>query len=404
MPRLRAAVLPRRPTRTHRTRRHNGRARVSGIRDRSTRKPTAMLTPSAGECATADQLRGSPDPQDPVVAAQVPAPVVDVHRLDLLEPEISAQRVRWPVRGARERVDVAPSTILPSPLDQQAQAGAREALALVVRQDHPPGLGDGLAGPLGRPHDDRPERGGPRLGHQLEEPVPGLHALDSAAVGVTRVRLGLRAAQLGHDARIGLESDGQPRVVVGAGHELHGRSRALRQTARAASRIGAGRDGRAPTAATASRTCSVSPGTSSWRMRRRSATAPWSTNRSAGMPRMRTVVWRSEASVSRASSMASRTALPNPPETTLSSNVTTSRLPRAWSRISCRSSGFTKRALTTPIDQPSSTSASATSTARMVIGPKPTNSRSPPSRSTSPWPTGISFGANAGSPNPGSRG
>ena len=44
---------------------------------------------------------------------------------------------------------------------------------------------------------------------------------------------------------------------------------------------------------------------------------------------------------------------PNPPVSTLSSNVTTSRLPRAWSRISSRSSGFAKRALITPIDQPS---------------------------------------------------
>ena len=46
---------------------------------------------------------------------------------------------------------------------------------------------------------------------------------------------------------------------------------------------------------------------------------------------------------------------------TLSSNVTTRRLPRAWSRISCRSSGLANRALMTPIDQPSASSASAAS-------------------------------------------
>ena len=45
--------------------------------------------------------------------------------------------------------------------------------------------------------------------------------------------------------------------------------------------------------------------------------------------------------------------MPKPPVTTLSSNVTTSCLPRAWSRISSRSSGFAKRALITPTDQPS---------------------------------------------------
>ena len=82
-------------------------------------------------------------------------------------------------------------------------------------------------------------------------------------------------------------------------------------------------------------------------------------------------------------------ALPNPPVATLSSNVTTSRLPRAWSRISWRSSGLANRALMTPTDQPSASSASAASTARITIGPKPTNSRSRPSRSTSPCPTGI---------------
>ena len=43
---------------------------------------------------------------------------------------------------------------------------------------------------------------------------------------------------------------------------------------------------------------------------------------------------------------------PKPPVTTLSSKVTTRRFPRAWSRISWRSSGFAKRALMTPIDQP----------------------------------------------------
>ena len=113
---------------------------------------------------------------------------------------------------------------------------------------------------------------------------------------------------------------------------------------------------------------------------------------------------RYEGSASRASSNASSTAEPNPPVTTLSSNVTTSDLPRAWSRISWRSSGLTNRALITPTDQPRPSNASATSSARPVIGPKVTNRRSRPSRSTSPRPIGSTSGSRSGTPKPASRG
>ena len=98
------------------------------------------------------------------------------------------------------------------------------------------------------------------------------------------------------------------------------------------------------------------------------------------------------------------TALPNPPLTTLSSKVTTRRLPRAASRISCRSSGFAKRALMTATDQPSASSAEAASSARITIGPNPMNNRSRPSRSVSPCPTGSVTGSIGGNPKPGSRG
>ena len=94
-----------------------------------------------------------------------------------------------------------------------------------------------------------------------------------------------------------------------------------------------------------------------------------------------------------ASSSNSSTPHPKPPVTTLSSNVTTSRLPRASSRISWRSSGLANRALMTPTDQPSRVERSAASIARTTIGPKPTNSRSPPSRSTSPCPIGSTAGS-----------
>ena len=60
--------------------------------------------------------------------------------------------------------------------------------------------------------------------------------------------------------------------------------------------------------------------------------------------------------------------------TMLSSSVTTRRLPRAWSRISWRSSGLANRALMTPTDQPSAARASAASIAPgRTIGPKPTS-------------------------------
>ena len=67
----------------------------------------------------------------------------------------------------------------------------------------------------------------------------------------------------------------------------------------------------------------------------------------------RTATSRSAGSARRASSSSSSTPLPKPPVTTLSSNVTTSRLPRAASRMSCRSSGLANRALMTPTHQPS---------------------------------------------------
>ncbi len=75
---------------------------------------------------------------------------------------------------------------------------------------------------------------------------------------------------------------------------------------------------------------------------------------------------------------------PEATDRVLSSSVTTSRLPRAWSKTSWRSSGLRKRALMTPADQPSSARASATSTPRATIGPKPTRRISRPSRRTSP--------------------
>ena len=55
----------------------------------------------------------------------------------------------------------------------------------------------------------------------------------------------------------------------------------------------------------------------------------------------------------------------------------------------------------TPIDQPSASSAAAASIARATIGPKPTNSRSRPSRSVSPCPIGSTGGSTGGSPKPG---
>ena len=84
----------------------------------------------------------------------------------------------------------------------------------------------------------------------------------------------------------------------------------------------------------------------------------------------------------------SSTPAPKPPVTTLSSSVTSSVLPRAWSRISWRSSGLAKRALIRPTDQPSASSMSAAWRPRSTIGPKPTIRMSRPSRSTSPTPIG----------------
>ena len=52
----------------------------------------------------------------------------------------------------------------------------------------------------------------------------------------------------------------------------------------------------------------------------------------------------------------------------------------------------------TPTDQPSASSASAASIARATIGPNPTNSRSRPSRRTSPRPIGRTAGSTGGEP------
>ena len=110
-------------------------------------------------------------------------------------------------------------------------------------------------------------------------------------------------------------------------------------------------------------------------------------------------------STSRASSSTSSTAEPKPPVTTLSSSVTTSRMPRACSRISWRSIGLANRALITPTDQPSA--------AEDVRDGERAHDDRPEARpagrrrrrgGTSPRPTGIGAGVTAGTSNPGSRG
>ena len=130
----------------------------------------------------------------------------------------------------------------------------------------------------------------------------------------------------------------------------------------------------------------ASPSASRRSTRRRSATEPWSTNRSAGMPMIRTGrLAEAPGRPSRASSSASRTADPNPPVTTLSSNVTTSRLPRAWSRISSAVERLREPGVD-DADRPALAPRARRRPrrARMTIGPKPTNRTSSPSRSTSP--------------------
>ena len=155
-----------------------------------------------------------------------------------------------------------------------------------------------------------------------------------------------------------------------------------------------------PIATSVSRTWAARPGASSRSIRRRSVTEPWSTNRPPGMPMILTRTSRSAASVSRASSIASRTPDPNPPVSTLSSNVTTSFLPRAWSRIRSRSSGCGEAGVDHADRPPVAASASAASSARATIGPNPTKSTSMPSRRTSPRPIGRTSGSIAAQAEP----
>ena len=109
----------------------------------------------------------------------------------------------------------------------------------------------------------------------------------------------------------------------------------------------------------------------------------------------------SAGSARRASSSSSRTPIPKPPVTTLSSNVTTSCLPRAWSRISWRSSGLANRALMTPTDQPSASSASAASTRAPRSARTRRTAGRGPRAGPRPGRSGAIAGSTGGEPEPG---
>ena len=96
---------------------------------------------------------------------------------------------------------------------------------------------------------------------------------------------------------------------------------------------------------------------------------------------------------------------PKPPVTTLSSNVTTSCLPRAWSRISSRSSGFANRALMTPIDQPSTASSVGGLERPGDDRPEPDEQQvAPLAKDLASPDRDRTAGSTGGSPKPGSRG
>src|SRR5687768_10469359 len=95
------------------------------------------------------------------------------------------------------------------------------AATLVLGKDHPAGLADRLAGVLGMPEVDGADRRSTGFGHDLEGPRSLRDRGQAALVDALDLLLRPRSAELGHDARVGFEGLGQPRVVSRVGHKFH---------------------------------------------------------------------------------------------------------------------------------------------------------------------------------------
>src|SRR3954452_24044789 len=157
--------------------------------------------------------------QAPVVAGhEVPFRELELARLEQLEAELAADRVRRRVVDVREGVHEAVLVVAPRELDRPRGRRHRDAAALALGHDHPADLVDLLVAPLFGPEADRADAGAARRVDDLEHAIAALEAL-VAALTLAQLLRALGAAEvLGH-ARVAHQPLEQRQVAAAPGLE-----------------------------------------------------------------------------------------------------------------------------------------------------------------------------------------
>src|SRR6266536_4381181 len=157
--------------------------------------------------------------QAPVVAGhEVPLRELKLARLEQLEAEPAADRVRRRVVDVREGVHEAVLVVALGELDRVRGRRHRDAAALELRHDHPADLVDPLVAPLLRPEADRADAGAARRVDDLEHAIAALEALVAALTLAQLVRALGAAEVLGH-ARVAHQPLEQRQVAAAPGRE-----------------------------------------------------------------------------------------------------------------------------------------------------------------------------------------
>ena len=144
-------------------------------------------------------------------------------RLEQLEAELAADRVRRRVVDVREGVDEAVLGVALGELDRLRSPRHRDASALELRHDHPADLVDVLVAPLVRPEADRADADAGRHVDDLEHAIAALEALVAALTLAQLVRALGAAEVLGH-ARVAHQPLEQRQVAAMPGLEGHRRA------------------------------------------------------------------------------------------------------------------------------------------------------------------------------------
>src|SRR3954453_8060739 len=159
--------------------------------------------------------------QAPVVAGhEVPLRELELARLQQLEAELAADRVRRCVVDIREGVHEAVLAVILGNLDRLPGCCHRDATALELRHDHPADLVDLVVAPLLRPETDRADAGAARRVDDLEHAIAPLETLVATLALAQLVRT-LGAAEVLSHARVAHQPLEQRQVSATPGLKGH---------------------------------------------------------------------------------------------------------------------------------------------------------------------------------------